>query len=157
MQSWSSALSGAASRRKGAAFQRLIRSWFEGQGFEPMERPPGEEGDDLRLLGMPWFSFELKGQAHHRLAEWYKQAKDQAGEKIPVLVWKRTGTSGGGEQWVTMELLAFARMLRLLQQHRDANDVLARALASSFESGLKLGDGALEGEGLVPDSEEPQV
>lgn len=148
-------MSGAAAKRKGDAFQRLIRGYLEGQGFEPMERPLGEEGDDLRLLGMPWFSFELKGQARARLAEWMKQTTEQAADKIGVLVWKRTGKGGGGEQWVTMELWQFARVLRLLQQHRDANDVLARALASSFESSFERHDSVLEGEGLVSGGEEP--
>lgn len=148
-------MSGAAAKRKGDAFQRLIRSYLEGQGFEPMERPLGEDGDDLRLLGMPWFSFELKGQARARLAEWMKQAVDQAQGKIPVLVWKRTGKGAAGEQWVTMELLQFTRMLRLLQQHRDANDVLARALASSFEGRFERYDSVLEGDGFVSGGEEP--
>lgn len=127
----------AAARRKGIKWQAFIRGWFDANGFEPMSRPGGEDGDDLRLLGMPWFSIELKDQARVRLAEWFKQAKDQAGEKIPVLIWKRTGKAQAEDQWVLLDLAGFTRLLRLLQQHRDANDVLARALASSFEGGLQ--------------------
>lgn len=147
----------AAARNKGIRYQRFIRGWFAENGFEPMARPGGEDGDDLRLLGMPWFSIELKGQSRMRLAEWFTQASEQAEDKIPVLIWKRTGKGQAADQWVQMDLRGFTRLLRLLQQHRDANDVLANALAGSFEGSLQRSIGGSEGDGLVPGGEEPQV
>lgn len=147
----------AAARNKGIRYQRFIRGWFAENGFDPLARPGGEDGDDLRLLGMPWFSIELKGQSRMRLAEWFNQATEQAGDKIPILIWKRTGKAQAADQWVQMDLQGFTRLLRLLQQHRDANDVLARALSGSFEGSLQRSIGHPELDGLVAGGEEPKI
>jgi hypothetical protein len=110
---------GAASRNKGARFQRLVRSFFEGRGWEAIVRQPGEAGEDIRLFEAPWLSVECKGHDKTNLAGWMRQAKEQAGRRIPVVVFNRVGVgerlnrtmrpsgmgcdSPSGRQWALMD------------------------------------------------------
>lgn len=103
---------GAASRNKGARFQRLVRSFFEGRGWEAIVRQPGEAGEDIRLFEAPWLSVECKGHDKTNLAGWMRQAKEQAGRRIPVVVFNRVGVGDPGRQWALMELSDFELLVR---------------------------------------------
>lgn len=121
---------GRGARNKGLAFQRLVRDYLQEVGLDPLARPGGEDGDDLRLLDLPMLSIELKNQATVRLPQWMGQAVAQAGNRIPVLIWKRKGAAHPSTQWVTFELREFVRLCRLLR-HVDPRDWAT--LADSFE------------------------
>lgn len=144
-------LSGAGRRAKGARFRRLIRDYLDEAGMDPIARSDGEDGDDIRIA-LPSISIELKGSSQPRLGEWIRQASSQAGERIPVLIWKRHGRGAPGSQWVTLELGQFVRLLRLLAtaDHRDW-----RSVAGRFEHGVS-GEGLAPSDVGVPDcTEEP--
>lgn len=148
------AKSGRGSRNKGAKFQRDIRDFLTRCGLEPLARPSGEDGDDLRLLGLPSISLELKSQERMELADWMGQAIDQAGERIPAVIHKRRrhgADTAPHRQWVTLELGQFVRLLRLIESvdHRDWK-ALAGGLQYGFSSPLLAfqdDDLLVEGEG----------
>jgi len=105
-------VTGASSRRKGATYALTIRRWLEAQGWECMARQAGEDGDDIRILDLPHLSIEIKNQARLNLAGWMTQATRQAGERIPVVVHKRHGVGDPANQWVTLQLADFERLIR---------------------------------------------
>ena len=125
---------GRGARLKGLRFQREIRDYLAEEGLEPLARPGGEDGDDLRLADLPMLSIELKNQARMDLPGWWRQAAHQAhqaGGLIPVLIWKRKAAGHPSGQWVTLELREFVRVCRLLR-HVDPRDWAA--LANGFEN-----------------------
>lgn len=105
-------MSGRASRAKGARFALLVRRFFEGCGWEVMARQSGEDGDDMRLLDAPWLSIECKGHTKVHLADWMRQAQEQAGGRLPVVVFNRVGVGAAGRQWALMELGDFELLVR---------------------------------------------
>jgi hypothetical protein len=100
------------SRRKGATYALAIRRWLEAQGWECMARQPGEDGDDIRILDLPHLSIEIKNQARHDLPGWMTQAVRQAGHRIPVVIHKRHGVTNPEDQWVTLRLADFHRLIK---------------------------------------------
>lgn len=98
---------------KGAAFVKLVADYLrEVHDYEVMVRAKGEEGDDMLVAQLAHISFEMKCHDAMDLAGWMKQAKDQAGEKrFPVVVHKRRARSAAEDQWVTMELGTFIRLV----------------------------------------------
>lgn len=103
---------GKASRDKGARFQRLVRTFFESRGWEAIVRQPGEAGEDIRLFEAPWLSIECKGHEKTHLADWMRQAKEQAGNRLPAVVFNRVRVGDAGRQWVLMELSDFELLVR---------------------------------------------
>lgn len=109
----------ARTKAKADRFKRLLVDYFEDGGFTVYARSIGEEGDDIVLLDFPNVSFELKNHARLELAEFWKQAQRQAGVRMPVLLHKRQARGDAEDQWVTMDLRTF---MRLLAPHRVALD-----------------------------------
>ena len=112
---------GRGALAKGAAFQRLVKGYLDDLGFEPQQRGKGDEGDDVRLARIPSLSIELKCWTADARPMWWRQALEQAEGRIPVLIHKRVGKGAASEQWVTMDLGHFVRLLRLLREvdHRQ--------------------------------------
>lgn len=105
-------MTGSASRRKGANYARHIRQHLEACGWEVMARQAGEDGDDLRILDRPELSIEVKCQARADLAGWMAQAVRQAAGRIPVVIHKRHNVTAAEDQWVTMRLEDFTRLIK---------------------------------------------
>ena len=135
---------GRGARAKGASFQRMIRGYLAELGFEPQQRGTGDEGDDVRLARIPSLSIELKCWSADARPMWWRQACEQAEGRIPVLIHKRVGKGAASEQWVTMDLGHFVRLLRLLREvdHRQW-ETLAGGVedgGSSELTGLQVSD-----------------
>lgn len=98
---------------KGAAFVRMVADYLrDTHGYEVMVRAKGEEGDDMLVAQLAHISFECKWWEDMDLASWMRQAKKQAGEKRhPVVIHKRNRNTNPEEQWVTMELATFLRLI----------------------------------------------
>lgn len=123
---------GRGARTKGASFQRQVRSYLAELGFEPQQRGTGDEGDDVRLARIPSLSIELKCWSADARPMWWRQAVEQAEGRIPVLIHKRVGKGAAPEQWVTMDLGQFTRLLRLL---REVDHRQWESLAGSVDHG----------------------
>ena len=104
-------MNGAGRRAKGANYQRHIRHYFEARGWTVMVRPPGEDGDDITIIEHPNLSIEVKNHTRTDLPAWTAQAARQAGQRIPVVIHKRHGTTNPDQQWVTMTLDNFTRLI----------------------------------------------
>ena len=116
-------MAGNSSRSKGSAFERLIREHFASlQQADPRRwqvthrsrsRQPGADlvvwhANTLELV------IECKNHQSVKLAEWWQQTVDQAGERgggAPLLIHKRRGHTAAEDQWVTMSLGSLQQLL----------------------------------------------
>jgi hypothetical protein len=110
-------MSGSASRRKGNAAEvevvhALLRAGYEAETSRNA-RHGTQRGEDI-VSDFP-MSIEVKNHTRTDLAGWWKQAVEQAGEAMPVVVHKRVGKARAEDWWVTMDL---ATLLRLLDERR---------------------------------------
>lgn len=95
---------GAANRRKGRAYQTLIRNHLA-ESVDVVEvGGAGLAGGDLMVIGAPNVWVEVKSGATH-LGPFHRQARDTCPPAaVPVVVHKRHGVAAAGEQWVTMRV-----------------------------------------------------
>ena len=98
---------------KGAAFVKSVADYLrDAWEYEVMVRAKGEEGDDMLVAQLAHISFECKCWDEMDLPTWMRQAKKQAGGKrYPVVIHKRNRNTNPAEQWVTMELGMFIRLM----------------------------------------------
>lgn len=92
-------MKGAMAREKGAKYERRIASLLtDATGTLWRRRVRNHQGDSDVVADDPAFdgiSVECKHATTLCLPKWWRQAQAQAGEtRIPVLVYKRTGTVG---------------------------------------------------------------
>lgn len=92
-------MSGAMARNKGANYERRIANQLtEATGTRWRRRVRNHEGDSDVVADDPAFariSVECKHATTLCLPAWWRQAQAQAGEnRIPVLIYKRTGMVG---------------------------------------------------------------
>ena len=109
-------------RIKGRDFQTLMRKWFEPRSRWEVRAHAlsGMQVDDLYLIldeKLP-LSIECKNHVAMKLAEWWDQAEEQATDRIayPILIHKRARHTGPGDQWVTMNVRTFTKIM----EHRHA-------------------------------------
>ena len=77
-----------------------------------------QKGADI--LGDFPLAVEVKNQTRVDLPAWWRQAKEQAGDGLGVIVHKRVGSQEPGEWWATMDLETLADLVRVLQWEQDA-------------------------------------
>lgn len=109
-------MSGLKSRRKGQIFERALRAHFD--PWLVTYSHIGASEEDL-ILETPLFTLSVEAKNHARpdLAGWWAQAVEQAGEDyLPVVIHKRHGRADAQEQWVTMDVATFTRILNLLRR-----------------------------------------
>lgn len=92
-------MTGAMARNKGANYERRIANQLtEATGTRWRRRVRNHEGDSDVVADDPAFarlSVECKHATTLCLPAWWRQAQAQAGEnRIPVLIYKRTGMVG---------------------------------------------------------------
>lgn len=78
-------------RRKGADGEReLVRLLRDHLGVEPVRNlnQSRDGGYDLFIMGIQDIALEVKRAAAPRLASWWAQAVEQAGDHIPVLAYR---------------------------------------------------------------------
>lgn len=108
---------GKPSRDKGAAGERaLVRLLCEWLGESAASRnldqvrDGGVRGDVAGDVSRH-FAIECKSTRASRFPQWFEQAQAQAGDKIPVVAWKRTG-SGKFQFYVLMDEQEFINYAR---------------------------------------------
>lgn len=100
--------SGRGSRRKGAVGEREVRDIFRAHGFA-CERDGRYEADLQHDID--GHHFEVKRRERIEIDKWWEQATEDAGERHPVVVFRRSK-----QEWrvvVTLE-----RLLELLAAER---------------------------------------
>lgn len=100
------------SRRKGKAGElEFIRLMRDELGDETVRRnldQVREGGADI--IGLGNYSVEVKRCERMEFGKWITQACEQAGEKIPVVAWRRNG--GKWRIWIEVDVPLFAEMVR---------------------------------------------
>jgi hypothetical protein len=106
-------MSGASARRKGNAAEVEVVKALERAGWTAVTsraaRGGYQAGADI-VSNFP-LSIEVKNQARLDLPGWWRQAQDQAGGKLPVVIHKRVGKSQAEEWWVTMDLATLLELI----------------------------------------------
>jgi hypothetical protein len=107
-------MTGAASRRKGNRAEVAVVNFLKAHGWdvETSRNSRGGTQKGADILGDFPLAVEVKNQTRVDLPGWWKQAQEQAGDGMAVVVHKRVGTSEPGEWWVTMDLATLVRLLR---------------------------------------------
>src|SRR5271169_4802551 len=103
------------SKQRGTAFETLIVDWLKLNGFPYAERRALHGSKDLGDINIPGVTLELKNCKTMTLAAWLDEAKVEAanaGTEVYAVVHKRRGKGDPGEQYVTLPLAVFARLIR---------------------------------------------
>ena len=106
-------MSGSASRRKGNRAEVEVVRVLREAGYEAQtsrDARGGSQGGADIVSNFP-ASIEVKNQARLDLAGWWKQAEEQAGDGLAVVIHKRVGKSQAEDWWVTMDVKTLLRLL----------------------------------------------
>lgn len=109
-------MSGSASRRKGAGYERDVVRWLNENGYMRAERRiPGMTRDTGDIVGVAGTVIECKNQRRLELGAWFSQMEREqfeAEEELGALFIKRRGTTDVGHHyvvvsgWTWLELMA---------------------------------------------------
>ena len=115
-------MSGATSRRKGSRAEVAVVHALRRAGWDADTSRNVLEGrrtgDDIVWDGPA--SIEVKDHAKLDLAGWLRQAQDNAGDRVGVVVHKKRGTADRAEEWYVT--LAFGDFLRLIGEDNGAGN-----------------------------------
>ena len=99
-------MTGSSSRRKGNRAEVEVVRALKDAGYEAetsrATRGGYQSGEDI-ITNFP-MSIEVKNQTRIDLAGWWRQAEEQAGEGLPVVIHKRVGKAQAEDWWVTMDV-----------------------------------------------------
>lgn len=105
------------SQQKGTAFESDIVKAFVAGGY-PHAIRRGKQGSkdkgDLYLPGEDRYIIEAKHVSRFNLAEWYREAQEEAknaGVPVGVVIHKRRGKGDPMDQWVTMTVRDFLHLM----------------------------------------------
>ena len=111
----------ASAKKAGASFERLVADYLNTElGDDRIDRRVkngrNDRGDiaGVRTVRGARVVIEAKNTNRVELGTWIREAEIEAGNddsQYPVIVHKRTGKGDPAEQWVTMTLDTFARLL----------------------------------------------
>lgn len=111
-------MSGATSRRKGNKAEVDVVHALQRRGYEAetsrSARGGFQKGPDI-VSDFP-AAIEVKNRAKMELAEWWKQATEQAHGAPAIVIHKRVGKGDPEDWWVTMDL---RNLFDLLERVRD--------------------------------------
>jgi hypothetical protein len=113
-------MSGNSSRRKGNAAEVEVVHALERAGFRAMSsraaRGGYQSGEDI-VTNFP-LSIEVKNQTRLDLPGWWRQAQEQAGDILPVVIHKRVGKARAEDWWATMDFQTLMDLVRVLSDVR---------------------------------------
>jgi hypothetical protein len=97
---------GAASRRAGAWYERLVTKWLNENGYTQAERRiMGMSNDKGDICGVPCTVIECKNQAKLDLGVWFSQMEREqvcAEQELGALFIRRRGTTDVGHHYVVV-------------------------------------------------------
>jgi hypothetical protein len=95
---------------------------LERAGFRAMSsraaRGGYQSGEDV-VTNFP-LSVEVKNQTRLDLPGWWRQAQEQAGDVLPVVIHKRVGKARAEEWWATMDFQTLLDLVRVLSWDLEA-------------------------------------
>jgi len=108
----------AAERRKGKKAELDVVHYLVSKGWDAITSRSStgrQKGYDI-LVNAP-FAIEVKDHGRTDLPGWLRQARDSAGDLIPVVWHKKRGTSNPAEWYVTMEGNTFLEVMEAFREH----------------------------------------
>jgi hypothetical protein len=142
-------MSGAASRRKGNRAEVAVVNFLKAHGWdvETSRNARGGTQKGADVLGDFPLAVEVKNQARVDLPGWWRQAQEQAGDGLAVVVHKRVGSSDPGEWWATMDLVTLVDLVRVLRWEEDELErerrgaILGEMIADATHDGFYSDEG----------------
>lgn len=109
-------MSGRRSRNKGANGERELANLLRSHGIEAQRTAPlqaGKDSTDADVLAFDGIFLEVKRRERLEMEAWCKEAESVAGERIPVVAWRRNN-----QPWrVSLPLTSF------IELYHQANDL----------------------------------
>jgi hypothetical protein len=99
------AVSGSTSRRKGNRAEVEVAAALRRAGWQAVtsRAANGTQGGADLITDFPMV-VEVKNVARMDLSGWWRQACQQAGDDLPVVIHKRVGQSQAEQWWATMDV-----------------------------------------------------
>jgi Holliday junction resolvase-like predicted endonuclease len=113
-------VSGATSRRKGNRAEVEVVAALRRAGWQAVtsrNARDGTQGGADVITDFPMV-IEVKNVARMDLSGWWRQAVEQAGDDLPVVIHKRVGHANAEQWWATMDLATLLRLVERLQDGR---------------------------------------
>jgi hypothetical protein len=111
-------VTGSTSRRKGSRAEVAVVHALRRAGWDADTSrnvlDGRRTGDDIVWQGPA--SIEVKDVTKLDLSGWLRQAQENAGDRVPLVVHKKRGTADRAEEWYAT--LAFGDLLRLIDHIR---------------------------------------
>ena len=113
-------MSGSTSRRKGNRAEVEVAAALRRAGWEAVtsRAANGTQGGADLITDFPMV-VEIKNVARTDLSGWWKQAQEQAGDDLPVVIHKRVGHSQAENWWVCMDLYTLLQLVERLGDGRE--------------------------------------
>jgi len=113
-------VSGSTSRRKGNRAEVEVAAALRRAGWEAVtsRAANGTQGGADLITDFPMV-VEVKNVARTDLSGWWKQAQEQAGDDLPVVIHKRVGHSQAENWWVCMDLYTLLQLVERLGDGRE--------------------------------------
>jgi Holliday junction resolvase-like predicted endonuclease len=110
-------VSGSTSRRKGNRAEVEVAGALRRAGWQAVtsRAANGTQGGADILTDFPMV-VEVKNVARTDLPGWWRQAQEQAGDDLPVVIHKRVGHAKAEDWWVCMDV---ATLLTLVERLSD--------------------------------------
>jgi hypothetical protein len=102
-------------KRKGDAYERLIVEYLRSEGFTVDRTRAGWSDDRGDIHGIGGLVLECKNHKTLRLSGWLEELSVEmanAGVNMGAVIHKRSGSQEGGEQYATLPLRLFVKLLR---------------------------------------------
>jgi hypothetical protein len=112
-------MSGATSRRKGNRAEVEVAAALRRAGWQAItsRAQNGTQGGADLITDFPMV-VEVKNVARMDLPGWWRQACEQAGDDLPVVVHKRQGHAQAEDWWVCMDLHTLLALVERLDDGR---------------------------------------
>jgi len=117
-QGWD--VTGSTSRRKGNRAEVEVAAALQRAGWQAVtsRAANGTQGGADLITDFPMV-VEVKNVARTDLAGWWRQAVEQAGDDLPVVIHKRVGHARAENWWVCMDLHTLLALVERLSDERE--------------------------------------
>lgn len=107
-------------KSKGTSFETLVTEYLCSEGLDAYRQPLSGVNDkgDIHIHGWPDFVIEAKNHKRMELSQWITEAETEkvnANRELGIVVHKRLRKGQPQDQYVTMTLDTFARLVRYAQ------------------------------------------
>lgn len=93
----------AYQRNKGARGERAVVAWLRKNGYPEARRYLAGDGNQPGDIdAIPGVCLEVKSQAKYDIPAWLRQATEEAGWRLPVVVVHPKGVADVGDWWAVM-------------------------------------------------------